>query len=91
MIVLALWTLIGVLLIIHAEVRVVSRKVTTMDARLTKLIADFNDETNAISAKIDALTTGGQSADEIVAALQPISDRLKVLGANPAQPIPPGE
>jgi hypothetical protein len=63
-----------------------------MDDRIKKLIADFDAETNAVAAKLDALkqqVTDGASADEIVAGLQPISDRLKALGADVANPIPP--
>lgn len=74
---------------IEAGVLKLQRQVRYMDTRITKLINDFNDETNAIAARIDALIAAGSDADAIVAGLQPISDRLKALGANPEEPIPP--
>jgi hypothetical protein len=79
------------------------KKVTTMDARIQKLISDFDAETTAIATRVDAQTAAitdlkaqiaagtpvsAADLDEIVAGLQPISDRLQVLGSDPAQPIP---
>lgn len=56
----------------------------------------MDDETNALAAKIDALTAkiaaGGMSAEEeaaVLADFTAISERLKTLGADPAEPIPP--
>lgn len=69
-----------------------------------QLVSDLNDETNTVAAKIDAqaaaiqalkdqIAQGSpvtqQDLDEIASGLAPISDRLKALGADPAQPIPP--
>lgn len=69
-----------------------------------QLIVDLNDETNTLAAKVDAqaatiadlkakLAAGSavsqEDLDAIAAALTPISDRLKALGANPEAPIPP--
>jgi UDP-N-acetylglucosamine enolpyruvyl transferase len=73
-------------------------------ASIKQLVSDLNDETNAVAAKLDAETAeiarlsaiiaaGGtvtaQDLQDIQDGLQPISDRLKSLGANVAQPIPP--
>ena len=59
------------------------------------LVQQLNDETNTISARIDALIaklndTGISSADEdaALAELQAVSDRLKTLGADQTNPIP---
>jgi hypothetical protein len=78
------------LLDIMEELRALRKEVRHMDARITKLIEDFDAETTAIAAKIDALIAQGGSAnaDEIVAGLQPISDRLKALGSDVNNPIP---
>lgn len=61
-----------------------------MNQQIADLTAAFNDETNVLAAKLDALIAGG--ADDVtpeqIAGLQAISDRLKALGADPAQPIP---
>lgn len=69
-----------------------------------QLISDINDETNGVAAKIDTQTAaivalqakvdaGGaveaSDLDDLVAGLQPISDRLKALGSDPEAPIPP--
>lgn len=69
-----------------------------------QLVVDIDTETNAVAAKQDAeiakiadlqakLDAGGSvsSADlqGVQDGLQSISDRLKVIGADPAQPIPP--
>lgn len=62
-----------------------------MDQRITKIVSDFNEETNAISARIDRLIESGNSGasvEEIVEALTPISNRLKALGQDATDPIP---
>jgi hypothetical protein len=59
-----------------------------MDARITKVVAEMNEETNAISARIDKLIASGSLSDADLAELQAVSDRLKTLGADPADPIP---
>ena len=71
---------------------------------IKQLVSDLNDETNVVAAKLDAETAEIKRLSDIIAAggtvtaqdlqdiqdgLQPISDRLKALGADPAQPIPP--
>jgi enamine deaminase RidA (YjgF/YER057c/UK114 family) len=70
---------------------------------IKKLVTDLNDETNSVAAKIDAQLAAIQALkdqiaagtavsqadlDEIGAGLQATSDRLKVLGSDPADPIP---
>lgn len=66
-------------------------------AKLEDLVTQLNDETNAVSARIDkiaadlaAAQAAGQAPSQAsLDALQSISDRLKVLGSDPAAPIPP--
>lgn len=70
---------------------------------LKNLVAAMDAETNTIAAKVDAQTAaiadlsakvaaGGVATqadlDAIGAGLTPISERLKTIGADPAQPIP---
>ncbi len=64
-----------------------------INAALAKLAADFDAETNAVAAKLDALAAALASAASpvdpaVMAQLQAVSDRLKALGADPAAPIP---
>lgn len=69
-----------------------------------QLVSDLNDETNTVAAKVDEqakaiqalkdqVAQGSpvtqQDLDAIAAGLQPISDRLKALGADQTNPIPP--
>jgi ABC-type transporter Mla subunit MlaD len=69
-----------------------------------QLVSDLNDETNAVAAKVDAQTAAiadlkakiaagspatQEDLDAIAAGLVPISERLKALGADPTEPIPP--
>ncbi len=71
---------------------------------LTDLVTALDAETNAVAAKIDAemaeiadlkaqIAAGTpvtqDQLDAVVSGLTPISDRLKALGSDPAQPIPP--
>lgn len=71
---------------------------------LEQLITDLNDETNVIAAKLDGqsaqiadlkaqIAAGTPVSQAQLDALQTgfagVSDRLKTLGADPAQPIPP--
>lgn len=70
---------------------------------IKKLVKDIDDETNAVAAKLDAeqkkiddlsaqIAAGTpatqEDLDAISAGLQPISDRLKSLGADAKDPIP---
>ena len=63
-----------------------------MATAIQTLIQQFNDETNAIAARIDTLiaaaSAGTAVTAEDLASLQAVSDRLKVLGTDPAAPIP---
>jgi hypothetical protein len=64
---------------------------------LEELVVAFDTETTAVAHRIDALEAELQAAlkagqapkPETIAALVAISDRLKVLGQDPAAPIPP--
>lgn len=62
------------------------------------LLAAVDVETNRIAAKIDELVAkleaGGMTEaeeEEALAGLSATADRLKTIGANPADPIPPVE
>lgn len=72
-------------------------------ASIKGLVADIDTETNAVAAKVDAQTAAIQvlkdqiaagtpvtqaDLDSLSDALTPISDRLKLIGADPADPIP---
>lgn len=58
--------------------------------QVKQLAADFDAETTAVAKRIDDLIAKlANSVDPAdVAALQAISDRLKVLGTDPNDPIP---
>ena len=68
------------------------------------LVADLKSNTDAVAAKIDAQTQAiadlkaqiaagtpvtQEQLDALSAELQPISDHLKAMGSDPANPLPP--
>lgn len=57
---------------------------------LDSVIADLNTNTNAVSARLDHLIAqiGDSVTADQAAALQSISDHLKALGQDPANPVP---
>lgn len=67
--------------------------------QLEDLTAAFDAETTAVAARIDklgadlqaAISNGQAPKPETLAALAAISDRLKALGTDPANPIPPDQ
>jgi hypothetical protein len=67
------------------------RSIMGLQQDMTQLISDFDAETTAVSARIDALElqVGSPVTADQVTQLQAISARLKVLGSDPNQPIPP--
>lgn len=80
---------------IEGKVDQIKAQGVAMANAFSDLAQQMNDETNAIAARIDALIAaqqaGGMTAEEEAAALaemQAISDRLKVLGTDPNNPIP---
>jgi hypothetical protein len=73
-------------------VRAVDRKVVTLMKTVKEFAVELDAETNIISAKLDALNAkiaAGTFTQEDADSLQGISDRLKVLGADASNPIPP--
>ncbi len=61
--------------------------------QLDQIITDLNDNTNAVSARIDRLTAAIQNQGNTItpdqlAELQAVSDHLKTLGQDPANPVP---
>lgn len=71
---------------------------------IKQLVTDINDETNTVAAKVDAQAKAIQDLkdqiaqgtpvtqedlDAIANGLTPISDRLKAIGADPSNPVPP--
>jgi hypothetical protein len=58
---------------------------------LKSAISDINDATNAVAARIDALsakTVGEPITQEEIDALKAASARLKALAADPTDPVP---
>lgn len=76
--------------------RLIALQEKTM-GQLEDLVTAIDAETNAVAARIDhlgselasALAAGQAPKAETLAALSTISDRLKSLGADPANPVPP--
>jgi len=63
-------------------------------ATLADIITALNDNTNAVATRMDALlaeiaAAGAAPTQAQLDSLQAISDHLKQLGANPANPVPP--
>jgi septal ring factor EnvC (AmiA/AmiB activator) len=71
---------------------------------IKQLVTEINDETNTVAARIDAQSAAIQALKDQIAAgtpvsqadldaiaegLAPISERLKALGQDSANPIPP--
>lgn len=54
------------------------------------LVTSLNDNTNLVAARIDRLITavGNNVTPEQLAELTAISDHLKALGQDPANPVP---
>jgi hypothetical protein len=80
------------------------RRLMTGVTEIKQLVTDINDETNAVATKVDAqgqaiadlkaqLAAGTPVSqadlDAIASGLGSVSDRLKAIGANPDEPIPP--
>ncbi len=55
---------------------------------VAEFAAELDAETNAIKDRIDRLIAAGQLSAADAAALQAVSDRLAILGQDPANPIP---
>lgn len=67
-----------------------AQRIWHMDGTVQQLITDFDTETTAVAAKIDALIAANANtiSPDQVAQFQAISARLKALGNDPANPIP---
>lgn len=76
------------LLLLALSFRPTLKRIEHHMSQLSDLVTQINDETNAIAARIDSLLAG-QDDPAAIAQLTAISARLKTLGANPQQPIPP--
>jgi hypothetical protein len=70
-------------------------RVTSAEDTLATFVAAFNDETNALAARLDDLMAqvanagpAGVSSDQLNSALQPLSDRLKGLGSDGTTNLP---
>jgi hypothetical protein len=74
----------------------VLRQNETIIMLLEDLVTALDAETNAVAARLDklqadlaaALAAGQAPKPETLAALQAVSDRLKSLGQDPANPVP---
>lgn len=79
-------------------------KIMASELDLETLVTDLNTATNAMGVKQDAeiaeitalkaqiaagVPVTQEQLDAVVAGLQPISDKLKAMGADPVVPIPP--
>jgi NAD(P)-dependent dehydrogenase (short-subunit alcohol dehydrogenase family) len=53
------------------------------------IIAQFDDATNAVAGRIQTLVNAAGLTPEEIAAFQVEIDRLKTLGADPNNPVPP--
>lgn len=71
----------------------VGDRLTTLETHMAKIddvIAQINDATNTIAAKITRIQQAIESGDGGAAArLQPLADQLTALGADLANPVPP--
>lgn len=58
--------------------------------QLDQIIADLNTNTNAVSARLDRIIAqlGNTVSPDQIAQLQAVSDHLKALGQDPANPVP---
>jgi septal ring factor EnvC (AmiA/AmiB activator) len=78
----------------NAHYRQILERLNTMANQIDTLRDALRDNTDAVSARIDALiaeiqATGDNTASAATLAdLQAISDHLKQLGTNPANPVP---
>lgn len=78
-------------------VRVLAKGELFIMGKLEDLAVQFDSETNAVAARIDklqadlqtAISQGQPPSTETLQALSNISDRLKSLGQDPTNPIPP--
>lgn len=76
---------------LDAAIPSIQAGIAMANAAVTALIQQFNDETNAIQARIDRLlelVQTGTVTPEQIAELQSISTRLGALGQDPENPIP---
>lgn len=73
-----------------ADIQIIKQEIIVANAALAQLITQFDTETNAISARIDALIAklGDSATPEQIAELQSLSDRLTTLGQDPNNPVP---
>jgi hypothetical protein len=77
---------------ILAQVKSLGVLIMSVADQVKKLAADFDAETNAVAARIDAILAKlaeGTVDPADVAALEAVSARLKTLGEDPSNPIPP--
>jgi hypothetical protein len=77
---------------IFAQLKQLGVKIMSVSDQIKKLAADFDAETNAVAARIDAILAKlaeGTVDPADVAALEAVSARLKTLGEDPSNPIPP--
>ena len=76
---------------ILAHIRQLGVSMASVSEQVKQLAADFDTETNAVAARIDAILAKlaeGTVDPADVAALQAVSDRLKILGQDSSNPIP---
>lgn len=72
---------------INARLDLILERQELSMSKIDDLKAAFDEATSAIAARIERIIAGQDAA--VVAALQPELDRLRALGADPANPVPP--
>lgn len=60
-----------------------------VDPKIAALITQFDNATDKIAARIQALIDNGSLNAESQAALQAEADKLNLLGQDPNNPVPP--
>lgn len=72
---------------INARLDKILERLDLTMGKIDDLKAAFNEATSAIAARIERILEGQDAA--VVAALQPELDRLRAMGSDPDNPVPP--
>lgn len=68
----------------------IERNPMAVDPIVANLVSQFDEATNAVAARIERIKAANpQLSPESQAAIQSEIDKLKSLGQDPANPIPP--
>lgn len=77
--------------LLYAKLDAIIAKQEQLMSKVDDLISDFDTATNAIEKELaDLRLQAGQAiTDDQIAKLGSLRDRLRALGADPANPVPP--